>query len=211
MDTSDVILIVDGNPATRDALAHPLIQHGYRVQAVANSRTALELARVLRPGVIFCDWNTSLHDGTTLWQEIEAVDRFRFTSFILTFTREEHDPLEAGEAAPDAILARPFCWLEVEARLRQARQHSAYRRGLSTFRHDINNALFALSGNIESTLNRLQTQEFANAQELTPRLERALTAAQRIQSLVQTLTEIPLAARPQPAAEPSLAEARNAA
>jgi two-component system, cell cycle response regulator DivK len=67
---SDLVLVVDDDPAQRDGLAEVLETRGYAVAQAANGWEALELAIAERPTMILLDLNMPVMDG---WEVLHAL------------------------------------------------------------------------------------------------------------------------------------------
>jgi CheY-like chemotaxis protein len=67
---SDLVLVVDDDPAQRDGLAEVLETRGYSVAQAANGWEALELAIAERPRMILLDLNMPVMDG---WEVLHAL------------------------------------------------------------------------------------------------------------------------------------------
>lgn len=67
---SDLVLVVDDDPAQRDGLAEVLEIRGYAVAQAANGWEALELAIAERPTMILLDLNMPVMDG---WEVLHAL------------------------------------------------------------------------------------------------------------------------------------------
>lgn len=67
---SNLVLVVDDDPAQRDGLAEVLETRGYSVAQAANGWEALELAIAERPTMILLDLNMPVMDG---WEVLHAL------------------------------------------------------------------------------------------------------------------------------------------
>lgn len=66
------VLIVEDEPAAREASERYLVFVGYEVATAANAREAFEKAAVLDPDVVVCDWRLGEGpDGTTVARELQ--------------------------------------------------------------------------------------------------------------------------------------------
>ncbi len=220
MEEQQLILIVDPDPARRDGLAHPLIRQGYRVQVTADGATALEVARITRPQMVICARQALERDGATLYRGIRSDARLRFTHLLHVAERSEPFLHTDDDAAPDDLLFRPFLDMELETRVRLGLDRVALLRRVAplrnvpTLRHELNNPLFAVSGSAESVLARLQILAnggISAAEDLIPRVERILAAAERIGQIVHSLGDLPATPSAPPFAAPEQPPLKKAA
>lgn len=66
------VLIVEDEPAAREASERYLVFVGHEVATAANAREALEKAEALHPDVVVCDWRLGDGpDGTTVARELQ--------------------------------------------------------------------------------------------------------------------------------------------
>jgi CheY-like chemotaxis protein len=74
--TSELVLIVEDDEATREAFALILSAEGYRVQTAVNGQHALEQLRSgERPGLILLDLMMPVMDGFQLREKLRQDDR----------------------------------------------------------------------------------------------------------------------------------------
>jgi len=115
------ILVVDDEPAILRTVRTNLGRHGYRVDAAASAREALEHADT-RPDLILLDLGLPDGDGLEL---IRAIRERSATPIIVLSARgAEHDKVRALDLGADDYLTKPFGLDELYARIRVALRHS---------------------------------------------------------------------------------------
>ncbi len=113
---SEIILIVEDEPALRDALAYNLKKDGFTVEAVGDGRAALESARTLKPDLIILDIMLPELDGF----EVARILRKEMSTPILMLTArdDEIDRVVGLEVGADDYLTKPFSMRELMARVK---------------------------------------------------------------------------------------------
>ncbi|HEY2888416.1 MAG TPA: response regulator transcription factor [Candidatus Limnocylindrales bacterium] len=117
------ILLVEDDAEARTALSRALALKGYRVDAVADGRTALERWEASRPDVVLLDLGLPDLDGLTV---IRRIRRDGATPIVILSGRFlEREKVGALEAGADDYVTKPFGLDELHARLRVALRHAA--------------------------------------------------------------------------------------
>ena len=112
------LLVVDDNADMRDYLVRTLAQH-WSVDAAANGKLALEVARKTRPAMIITDVMMPELDGFGLLREIRAdVELSRTPVMMLSARAGDEARIEGIEAGADDYLVKPFSARELVARIR---------------------------------------------------------------------------------------------
>ncbi|GAB4448417.1 MAG: response regulator transcription factor [Anaerolineales bacterium] len=113
---SEIILIVEDEPALRDTLAYNLKKDGFTVEAVGDGRAALESARTLKPDLIILDIMLPELDGF----EVARILRKEMSTPILMLTArdDEIDRVVGLEVGADDYLTKPFSMRELMARVK---------------------------------------------------------------------------------------------
>lgn len=95
------VLIVEDEPAAREASERYLIFIGHEVATAANASEALEKAEALDPDVVVCDWRLgSGPDGTTVARELQK----RYNVPIIFVTA--HPIEELRDVTEDILVSR---------------------------------------------------------------------------------------------------------
>jgi two-component system response regulator MprA len=111
------ILVVDDEPAVRDALERALRTAGYAVRTADNGAEGLELAADVRPDVVVLDVLMPVMDGFEACRRLrESGDRTPV--LILTARDAVGDRVEGLDAGADDYLVKPFALDELLARIR---------------------------------------------------------------------------------------------
>ncbi|MBB4660826.1 response regulator transcription factor [Conexibacter arvalis] len=111
------VMVVDDEPAMRDALELALRLDGFEVELAPDGREAIRRLPLIRPDVVLLDVLMPELDGVEVCRRMRtAGDR---TPVLMLTARDEVDDRVAGlEAGADDYLAKPFALPELLARLR---------------------------------------------------------------------------------------------
>ncbi|MFH6781983.1 MULTISPECIES: response regulator [Methylobacterium] len=105
---SNLVLVVDDDPATRDLLARFLRRDGFEVATAADGRAGLEQARLLRPRVVLLDVTMPRMDGWAVLRALRADPDFGATPVIMVTVLDEQN-LAFSLGATD-YLHKPVEW-----------------------------------------------------------------------------------------------------
>jgi two-component system KDP operon response regulator KdpE len=115
MSTGARLLVVEDDPATRAAVAHNLVAHGYRVTTADDVGSALRAWDAERPDLILLDLGLPDLDGTAL---IRHVRREASTPILILSARaNEAGKVACLEAGADDYVTKPFGLDELRARV----------------------------------------------------------------------------------------------
>jgi two-component system, OmpR family, response regulator MprA len=119
------ILIVDDEPAVREALRRSLAFEGYDTELAADGLAALEQAGACRPDAIVLDVLMPRMDGLTAARRLRSAG---VTTPILMLTARDTvgDRVTGLDAGADDYLVKPFELDELLARLRALLRRSSY-------------------------------------------------------------------------------------
>ncbi|WP_030300867.1 response regulator transcription factor [Streptomyces katrae] len=119
------ILVVDDEPAVREALRRSLAFEGYAVQTAVDGLDALDKAASYEPGLIVLDIQMPRMDGLTAARRLRAAGS---TTPILMLTARDTvgDRVTGLDAGADDYLVKPFELDELFARVRALLRRSAY-------------------------------------------------------------------------------------
>ncbi|HEX3512232.1 MAG TPA: response regulator transcription factor [Solirubrobacteraceae bacterium] len=111
------LLVVDDDPAVRDALALVLGLDGFEVSLAADGREAIRALDSQRPDAIVLDVLMPDLDGLEVCRRIRATGD-RIPVLMLTARAEVRDRVAGLEVGADDYLVKPFAREELVARLR---------------------------------------------------------------------------------------------
>jgi two-component system response regulator MprA len=111
------LLVVDDDPAVREALALVLDLHGFEVSTAVDGREAIRTLSVSCPDAVVLDVLMPGLDGLEVCRRIRAAGN-RTPVLMLTARSEVSERVAGLEAGADDYLAKPFAREELIARLR---------------------------------------------------------------------------------------------
>ncbi|MER7762067.1 response regulator transcription factor [Streptomyces sp. NPDC097619] len=119
------ILIVDDEPAVREALRRSLAFEGYGTETAVDGFEALEKAEGYRPDLIVLDVQMPRMDGLTAARRLRAAG-VRTPVLMLTARDTVGDRVTGLDAGADDYLVKPFELDELFARIRALLRRSSY-------------------------------------------------------------------------------------
>jgi diguanylate cyclase (GGDEF)-like protein len=124
------VIVVDDDPASRDALCAGVVSLGHRCRSVASGTEALAAHAERRADVIVSDWAMPGMDGMELCRRVRALHACNYTYLLFTSGHAgKRDFVDAVRAGADDYLSKPIDLDDLEARLIAAgRVVSAYRQ-----------------------------------------------------------------------------------
>jgi two-component system response regulator MprA len=111
------VLVVDDDPALREALTRALRLDGYDVTAVSNGLKALEAMPEVEPDVLVLDLMMPYVGGLEVCRRLRTKGD-RTPVLVLTARDEVGDRVAGLDAGADDYLVKPFALDELRARLR---------------------------------------------------------------------------------------------
>ncbi|MDX6355467.1 MAG: two-component system, OmpR family, response regulator MprA, partial [Streptomyces sp.] len=128
------ILIVDDEPAVREALRRTLAFEGYDTELAADGVAALERTESYHPDAIVLDVLMPRMDGLTTARRLRSTG---VTTPILMLTARDTvgDRVTGLDAGADDYLVKPFALEELLARLRALLRHCAPASRREPLRH----------------------------------------------------------------------------
>ncbi len=118
------ILVVDDDKKTVDLIRLYLEKDGYRVLVAYDGRSAIDIARNRRPGLIILDLMLPTVDGLDVCRLLRAESNVPI--IMLTAKTTEDDKLEGLDIGADDYVTKPFSPRELVARVR-----AVLRRGMA--------------------------------------------------------------------------------
>ncbi|MCF6523833.1 response regulator transcription factor [Streptomyces sp. JJ36] len=119
------VLIVDDEPAVRDALRRSLAFEGYETEEAADGAEALERVAAREPELIVLDVLMPRMDGLTAARRLRA-EGVRVPILMLTARDTVGDRVTGLDAGADDYLVKPFELDELLARIRALLRRSSY-------------------------------------------------------------------------------------
>ncbi|MEU6817496.1 response regulator transcription factor [Streptomyces sp. NPDC046860] len=124
------ILIVDDEPAVREALERSLAFEGYDTRVAVDGADALEQAGDYRPDLVVLDIQMPRMDGLTAARRIRSTGDL--TPILMLTARDTvGDRVTGLDAGADDYLVKPFELDELFARIRALLRRSSYAGGVS--------------------------------------------------------------------------------
>jgi len=111
------VLVVDDEPAVRDALARALRLDGYAVELAADGKEALDRAVDVRFDAILLDVAMPHVDGLEVTRRLRGAGD-RTPILMLTARDAVDDRVDGLDAGADDYVVKPFALKELKARLR---------------------------------------------------------------------------------------------
>jgi DNA-binding response OmpR family regulator len=159
------VLIVEDDPAIREALAYNLQREGYDVQSVEDGAKALDAARASKPDLIVLDLMLPELDGFDVTRTLRKESNVPI--LMLTARDDEIDRVLGLELGADDYLTKPFSMREllarVKAMLRRAKVGKEGNGGAQT------QASKLQAGNLEFDLTRHEAQLNGKVLDLKPK------------------------------------------
>ncbi|MFD3698451.1 response regulator transcription factor [Streptomyces sp. NPDC058646] len=119
------VLVVDDEPAVREALRRSLAFEGYAVQTAVDGLDALDKAASYTPGLIVLDIQMPRMDGLTAARRLRAAGSV--TPILMLTARDTvGDRVTGLDAGADDYLVKPFELDELFARVRALLRRSSY-------------------------------------------------------------------------------------
>ncbi|GGU19905.1 response regulator transcription factor [Streptomyces violascens] len=139
-DDPQRILIVDDEPAVREALQRSLAFEGYGTEVAVDGLDALAKAEAYRPELIVLDIQMPRMDGLTAARRLRAAGS---TTPILMLTARDTvgDRVTGLDAGADDYLVKPFELDELFARIRALLRRSSYAADAGAADQDAGNVL----------------------------------------------------------------------
>ncbi len=129
MKTTSTILIVDDEPAGRQALEGLLLPLDYHLTFAGNGVEALTKAAALIPDLILLDVMMPVMNGFEACRRLRAHPFLAEVPIIMITALDDHDALVQGlEAGADDFLSKPFDRVALRARVKTIIRLNRYRR-----------------------------------------------------------------------------------
>ena len=132
MTMSNVILVVDDDPAIRESLSNELRVAGYTILTASNGTDGVNVFHSSAPDLVLTDLAMPRSDGFELIAAIRASSRVPL--IVLSVRGADPDKVRALDLGADDFVTKPFSVTELLARIRaQLRRTSASPSTVLTF------------------------------------------------------------------------------
>jgi DNA-binding response OmpR family regulator len=126
----ETILVVEDEPSLQETLAYNLKKQGYVAETASDGRSALEMARRLKPDLILLDIMLPMLDGVEVCKTLRR-ENFQSPIIMLTARDDEIDRVVGLEIGADDYVTKPFSMRELIARVKaQLRRTETIREEL---------------------------------------------------------------------------------
>jgi len=122
------VLVVDDEPAVREALRRALELEGYSVELAQNGAEALRLVNAIEPDVVVLDVLMPEVDGLAACRRLRE-EGSRVPVLMLTARAGVGDRVDGLDAGADDYLVKPFALEELLARIRALLRRGGHERG----------------------------------------------------------------------------------
>jgi two-component system response regulator MprA len=122
------VLVVDDEPAVREALRRALELEGYSVELAQNGAEALRLVNAIEPDMVVLDVLMPEVDGLAACRRIRE-EGSRVPVLMLTARAGVGDRVDGLDAGADDYLVKPFALEELLARIRALLRRGGHERG----------------------------------------------------------------------------------
>jgi two-component system response regulator MprA len=122
------VLVVDDEPAVREALRRALELEGYSVELAQNGAEALRLVNAIEPDMVVLDVLMPEVDGLAACRRLRE-EGSRVPVLMLTARAGVGDRVDGLDAGADDYLVKPFALEELLARIRALLRRGGHERG----------------------------------------------------------------------------------
>ncbi len=212
MDERTDILVIDDCPENLDLLGDTLAQAGYQVRPVPSGDLALQAAQLIVPDLILLDVNMPDMDGYEVCRRLKDDPQLTEVPVIFVSAMDEaFDKVKAFETGAVDYITKPFKVVELLARIQthlrlkaalQAQEETSQELQkkvhelveLQTMRddlvhmiiHDMRSPLTGIINSLELCLHGKRSDPESRQRRLT----NALTSAERLDTMVNSILDI---------------------
>jgi len=160
------ILIVDDEPANVALLQEILVENGYaRMEAVRDSKLALEACKKFQPDLILLDLMMPPPDGFAILESLRSENDENFLPVVvLTADTSEETKRRALEAGATDFLCKPFDHTEVILRIRNLLASRRAHLLLDNQRAALEEAIRERTAELRATIAQLEKTNRAISQ-----------------------------------------------
>jgi DNA-binding response OmpR family regulator len=160
------VLVVEDDPAIRDALSYNLGKEGYEVRAVGDGIAALEAARSSTPDLVVLDLMLPELDGYDVTRALRKDSNVPI--LMLTARDDEIDRVLGLELGADDYLTKPFSMRELLARCKAMLRRVRLAKE-DAEPHVAQGSKRLTSGNLEMDLTRHEAHIDGSVLDLKPK------------------------------------------
>lgn len=131
---TQLILIIEDDPAIRRFLRAALPVHGFRVAEAVTAADGMRLVAAQRPDAVILDLGLPDRDGIEVLRQLREWSEVPI--LVLSARDREGDKVSALDSGADDYLTKPFGMEELMARLRVAIRHGSRRSVTEETRFD---------------------------------------------------------------------------
>lgn len=129
MQTPSIVLMIDDEPSTLEALIALLEAEGYRLEYATSGVDGLKMAIDLQPDVILLDVMMPGVDGLEVCRRLRAKPEIAEVPIVMvTALDDQASRLQGIEAGADDFITKPYNKSELRARVRTITRLNRYRR-----------------------------------------------------------------------------------
>ena len=131
------VLVVDDEPAQREALAYNLMSGGFRVVEAADGEEALGLVAKAAPDIVLLDWMLPNASGIEVCRRLRASARTRDIPILMISARtEDVDRVRGLDSGADDYVVKPYSMRELMARVRTQLRRSRSLQAAARLEHE---------------------------------------------------------------------------
>lgn len=156
------ILVVDDSKFFLKTISSFLGEQGFNVVSVDNAKDALKQMRAIKIDVILCDYEMPDMNGPELCNYLKADVTLKQLPVIMLTAREDHhafmiaiqsgaDDFISKTSFEEVLIPKIICMLRlksIRSELLNLKEIEAVKTVLATFKHEFNNRLMIMSGNL---------------------------------------------------------------
>jgi DNA-binding response OmpR family regulator len=163
---AEKILVVEDEPALREALAYNLMRDGYQVETAGDGRAALEKASTSQPDLIVLDIMLPGLDGFEITRIVRKASNVPI--LMLTARDDEIDRILGLELGADDYLTKPFSMREFLARVKAVIRRVRLDREEVNAKKDVEDEILTF-GNLSVDKSRREVRLEGQALKLKPK------------------------------------------
>lgn len=171
------ILVVDDSKFFLKTISSFLGDKGFHVVSVGTAKEALRHLREMKIDVILCDYEMPEMNGPELCNYLKTDIRLKELPIIMLTAREDHhafmvalqsgaDDFISKTTFQEVLIPKIICMLRlksIRSELLNLKEIEAVKTVLATFKHEFNNRLMIMSGNLMKVKSNAKDPELNKA------------------------------------------------